>query len=116
METKELMIGDKVMVKVLSQIPDTYVLHTWTANDYSRDLQVNPIPLTTEILEKNGWKHNGIFMDKWIGEKTFFSWSNRFSVELYLNNYHICDCKYVHTLQHALRLRGFDELADNFKV
>lgn len=29
METKELMIGDKVMVKVLSQIPDTYVLHTW---------------------------------------------------------------------------------------
>ena len=34
MEAKELMIGDKVMVKVLSQIPDTYVLHTWTANDY----------------------------------------------------------------------------------
>ena len=31
MEAKELMIGDKVMVKVLSQIPDTYVLHTWTA-------------------------------------------------------------------------------------
>ena len=51
MEAKELMIGDKVMVKVLSQIPDTYVLHTWTANDYSRDIQVKPIPLTTKILE-----------------------------------------------------------------
>ena len=37
METKELMIGDKVMVKVLSQIPNTYILHTWTANDYSRE-------------------------------------------------------------------------------
>lgn len=24
--------------------------------------------------------------------------------------------KYVHTLQHALRLCGFDELAENFKV
>ena len=56
MEAKELMIGDKVMVKVLSQIPDTYVLHTWTANDYSRDIQVKPIPLTAEILEKDGWK------------------------------------------------------------
>ena len=55
METKELMIGDKVMVKVLSQIPNTYILHTWTANDYSRDIQVKPIPLTAEILEKNGW-------------------------------------------------------------
>ena len=49
METKELMIGDKVMVKVLSQIPDTYVLHTWTANDYSRDLQVKPIPLSRSM-------------------------------------------------------------------
>ena len=39
MEAKELMIGDKVMVKVLSQIPDTYVLHTWTAN--SKNSAVN---------------------------------------------------------------------------
>ena len=116
METKELMIGDKVMVKVLSQISNTYILHTWTANDYSRSLQVKPIPLTTEILEKNGWKHNGIFMDKRIDENTFFSWADKFGAELYLNNYHMCDCKYVHTLQHALRLHGFDELADNFKV
>ena len=55
MKVTDLMIGDKVMVKVLSQIPNTYVLHTWTANDYSRDIQVKPIPLTPEILEKNGW-------------------------------------------------------------
>ena len=58
MEAKKLMIGDKVMVKVLSQIPDTYVLHTWTANDYSRDIQVKPIPLTAEILEKDGWERD----------------------------------------------------------
>ena len=116
METKELMIGDKVMVKVLSQIPDTYVLHTWTANDYPRDIQVKPIPLTPEILEKNGWEHNGIFMDKRIDGNIYFSWSDEFGAELYQNNYYMCYCKYVHTLQHALRLCGFDELADNFKV
>ena len=116
METKELMIGDKVMVKVLSQIPDTYVLHTWTANDYSRDIQVKPIPLTPEILEKNGWKHDGIFMDKRIDENTCFSWSDRLGAILYQNYYHMCDCKYVHTLQHTLRLCGLNDLADNFKV
>ena len=112
----DLMIGDKVMVKVLSQIPDTYVLHTWTANDYSRDLQVKPIPLTTEILEKNGWEHNGIFMDKRIDGNIYFSWSDEFGAELYQNNYYMCYCKYVHTLQHALHLCGFDEVAENFKV
>ena len=116
MKASDLMIGDKVMVKVLSQIPDTYVLHTWTANDYSRDIQVKPIPLTPEILEKNGWEHNGIFMDKRIDGNIYFSWSDKFGAELYQNNYYMCYCKYVHTLQHALRLCGFDELAENFKV
>ena len=118
MEAKELMIGDKVMVKVLSQIPDTYVLHTWTANDYSRDIQVKPIPLTPEILEKNGWKRNKIFMEIKADENfnINFSWTDRYGESLFQNGYYMCDCKYVHTLQHALRLCGLDELADNFKV
>ena len=113
METKELMIGDKVMVKVLSQIPDTYVLHTWTANDYSRDLQVKPIPLTAEILEKNGWWFNT--EDMWYHDEVDFSiekWNGKFQC------YDINSIKLdsVHQLQHALRLCGLDELADNFKV
>ena len=116
METKELTIGDKLMAKLLSQIPNTYILHTWTANDYSRDLQVKPIPLTSEILEKNGWEHSGIFMEKRVDENSFFSWSDRYGSVLYRNSYHMCDCKYAHTLQHALRLCGLNSLADNFKV
>ena len=121
MKANELMIGDKVMVKVLSQIPDTYVLHTWTANDYSRDIQVKPIPLTPEILEKNGWKRHKIFMDIKADENfnINFSWTDRYGESLFQNGYYMCDCKYVHTLQHALRLCGLDELdelADNFKV
>ena len=113
METKELMIGDKVMVKVLSQIPNTYVLHTWTANDYSRSLQVKPIPLTAKILEKNGWWFN--VEDMWLNEDVDFDiekWNGKFQC------YDINQIKLdsVHQLQQILRLCGLNDLADNFKV
>ena len=116
MKPTDLMIKDQVRVKVLSQVPNTYVLHTWTANDYSRDWQVKPIPLTPEILEKNGWERNGIFMEKRIDENTHLSWTDICGSVLSQGNYYMCDCNYVHTLQHALRLCGFDELANNFKI
>ena len=128
MEAKELMIGDKVMVKVLSQIPDTYILHTWTANDYSRDIQVKPIPLTAEILEKDGWERD---IDKeWEYNNSHilphycYQWEKRnvkikmyaglegFTISLIIGLRFYA----VHELQHVLRLYGLDELADNFKV
>lgn len=129
MEAKELMIGDKVMVKVLSQIPDTYVLHTWTANDYSRDIQVKPIPLTAEILEKDGWERD---IDKeWKYNNSHilphyycYQWEKRnVKIEMYsgLEGFTISliigrRFYAVHELQQVLRLYGLDELADNFKV
>ena len=113
METKELMIGDNVMVKVLSQIPYTYVLKTWTANDYSRDIQVKPIPLTPEILEKNGWWYE--IEDMWLHDEV------NFCIEKLNGKFQCYDISQikldsVHQLQHALRLCGLDKLADNFKV
>lgn len=143
MKTTELMIGDKVMVKVLSQIPNTYVLHTWTANDYSRDIQVNPIPLTPEILEKNGWYYGltsdeeeaeyclgGCHYDRhWCYDEGAGSISLIFpndtdGGELIIDdqsfNRHLnlvfCDTLHVHELQRELRLCGLNDLADNFKV
>ena len=128
MEAKELMIGDKVMVKVLSQIPDTYVLHTWTANDYSRDIQVKPIPLTAEILEKDGWERD---IDKeWEYNNSHilpyycYQWEKQnVKIEMYagLEGFTISliigrRFYAVHELQHVLRLYGLDELADNFKI
>ena len=131
MKVTELMIGDKVMVKVLSQIPDTYVLHTWTANDYSRDIQVKPITLTAEILEKNGfemfkydgWVHyyrifgNGAIpfvLHSMIGGEMLSQEVDIFSTSTDTN----CgiEVNYVHELQHALRLCGLNKLAENFKV
>ena len=128
MKATYLMIGDKVMVKVLSQIPDTYVLHTWTANDYSRDIQVKPIPLTAEILEKDGWERD---IDKeWEYNNSHilphycYQWEKRnVKIEMYsgLEGFTISliigrRFYAVHELQHVLRLYGLDELADNFKV
>ena len=128
MEAKELIIGDKVMVKVLSQIPDTYVLHTWTANDYSRDIKVMPIPLTAEIIEKDGWERD---IDKeWEYNNSHilphycYQWEKRnVKIEMYsgLEGFTISliigrRFYAVHELQHVLRLYGLDELADNFKV
>lgn len=131
MKAIDLMIGDKVMVKVLSQIPNTYVLHTWTANDYSRDIQVKPISLTPEILEKNGFemfKYDGwvhyyrIFgnsaipfvLHSMIGGEMLSQEVDIFSTSTDTN----CgiEINYVHELQHALRLCGLNKLAENFKV
>ena len=128
MKTTDLMIGDKVMVKVLSQIPNTYVLHTWTANDYSRDIQVKPIPLTAEILEKDGWERD---IDKeWEYNNSHilphycYQWEKQnVKIEMYagLEGFTISliigrRFYAVHELQHVLRLYGLDELADNFKI
>ena len=143
MKATDLMIGDKVMVKVLSQIPNTYVLHTWTANDYSRDIQVKPIPLTPEILEKNGWyfgltsdeedaeyclggchydRH--LCYDEGAGSISLIFPNDTDGGELIIDdqsfNKHLnlvfCDTLHVHEIQHALRLCGLNELANNFKI
>lgn len=106
MKANELMIGDKVMVKVLSQIPDTYVLHTWTANDYSRDIQFKPIPLTPEILENN----------EEVKGLTMFRKNEQGMDCLALIYVPILNLYYVHEMQRALRLCGLNELADNFKM
>lgn len=116
MKANELMIGDKVVVKVLSQIPNTYIPHTWTANDYSRDIQVKPIPLTPEILEKNGWKETEYWYEYKDGNTIIqYSLSNIWGIINGVEIEHF-KCEYVHQLQHLLRLCGLDELVDNFKV
>lgn len=113
MKANELMIGDKVMVKVLSQIPDTYVLHTWTANDYSRDIQVKPIPLTAEILEKNGWWYN--VEDMWLHEEVGF-FIEKFNGRFQCYDINQIKLDSVHELQRALRCCGLWDMAENFKI
>lgn len=126
MKAVDLMIGDWVKIKghldydkvqeiARDENMQWYISFACSATLF-RAYEFEPVPLTPEILEKNGWEHDGIFMNKRIDENTCFSWTDRYGAALYKNTYHMCDCNYVHTLQHALRLCGLDELADNFKL
>ena len=81
---------------------------------------IAPIPLTTEILEKIGFEydpyyHNWIYheftinyghlIDEEDGDYLFI-WAADTSMKL----------TYIHELQHALRLCGLNELANNLKL
>ena len=68
-----------------------------------------PIPLTPEILEKNGFVYNAIpFIDGWeqFG-LTLYRGGNGYRINCGINVSLIID--YVHQLQHALRLCGIDK-------
>lgn len=94
---------------------------------------LSPIPLTAEILEKNGIVRSGMFMCKWWNDKdviyTDESFDNHIDVSICGNDNHSeylnirlphkgigIPLYYVHELQHALRLCGLSDLADNFKL
>lgn len=83
---------------------------------FSRPIDtIEPIPLTEEILKVNGFIVNtqqaylidGIFLDTGLDGNAYW-WQ--------IGHCPICAINYVHELQHALRLGGFYDLADNFKI
>lgn len=117
MEVKNLMISDWVFDenKTPHQIAE---LGTTFCTDMNTELlfteRLSPIPLTEEILEKNGfvenkgswWLRSNLFTLNIFVEGGYCASS--FSEQVFINN--------VHTLQHALRICGLDNLADNFKI
>ena len=72
---------------------------------------IEPIPLTPEILEKNGFKDMGFFGKLEIGPWRLICDSSNLAVlhegreEEYIN----IPISYVHELQHALRLVGIEK-------
>ena len=96
MKTSELMIGDWVS--------DTRTGTPLRVNPFMAELEVpewQPIPLTVEILEKNGFEDAF-----WISTSCNLLWKDG-----KLQNFcreeddEVCiPCEYVHELQHALRL------------
>ena len=103
---------------------------------------IEPIPLTPEILVKNGFDPETFLTSEWEKEVYFKEFSSCvvepddsgkyiFVTTIYWNktdgdgspidwgtmyDSRICNLQYVHELQQALRLAGLNELADNFKV
>ena len=121
MNAKELMIGDWVInTEGKEQIRDVVrkISPEFLGLRYSRRYVpiecIEPIPLTPEILERNGFSEDYRYDDlsyiQSCGAVTgiHINGKNGLMDEMYL--------KYVHELQHAFRMLQFDDLADNFKV
>lgn len=141
MKVTELMIGDWVLhfnkpCKVLG-IKDIHRGHDAIllfGQDGFRRTGIKPIPLTPEILEKNGWinKEEKGWMQKGnFGDSPLMLWyikdtgkfDPHFAHELEMSDlskdggFRIkVQCNYVHELQRALRCCGLWDLAENFKI
>ena len=87
-------------------------LYAWGKNgNMGRVEQLEPIPLTAEILEKNGFTRFGT---DYILKERHFGLENPSIPSNYLDNYWLrvsikaVHIEYIHQLQHALRLCGID--------
>ena len=140
MKCSDLQIGDYVRFKrtketvwvfeidgdrnVINNEPDGY------CSEKNIDIDdVEPIPLTPEILRKNGFQVDGYAIlnlqdGKWL---EYYFHEHRFSmyyegIDEWQNHSQVRDIVhrsqpfYVHELQHSLRLCGLNDLADHFKI
>lgn len=87
------------------------------------DNGIAPIPLTTELLELNGWRdeHDSWYLHEWCDDIVLFG-DDEDGFLWYIfdtattNKIYVTTAYYVHDLQHILRIRGYDNIADNFKI
>lgn len=121
MKANELMIGDWVKSKdkpVKINVARLYgmVYHY----DSNATEEVQPIPLTEEMLLKNGFVFEEI-------DESFSIWNNEgYNINLFkeINSnefwldgfFGSITFTHVHEIQHLLRMCGLKEIADNFKV
>lgn len=145
MKTTELMIGDWVTFEgeplkvqhvynngyddVVAETMEEFLDEDGVICEEIKDVPLvncSPIPLTPEILEKNGfgfvkssdrdtvWNGQWIYEDLELGTCCLNREGN-WPCFINMDDLNI-KCEYVHQLQHVLRLCGLNELADNFKV
>lgn len=109
MKANELMIGDWVNLSKGSWSENRQVELTDIEMIAESVYLAEPIPLTAEILEKNGFVYNAIpFVDGWeqFG-LTLYRGGNGYRIDCGINVSLIID--YVHQLQNALRLCGIEK-------
>ena len=119
MKANELMIGDWVrhVNGTPMQVTKITTVHfacakNGGANCWEYNNKFEPIPLTPEILEKNGLENDtlGCCFDE--DEQMVLEISNTeegIYWTINYNEYAILKLKYVHQLQHALRLCGINK-------
>ena len=132
MKCKELQIFDWVQDENGFQwqiigVGDDYAYATFEGNEGDpwefddKDDQLKPIPLTPEILEKNGFiKVNSQRYDYGYPDTDCYVKVNPKKNMIHVNgrnaNSNLYSHSFVHELQRVLRLCGLDELANNFKL
>ena len=120
MKAKDLMIGDWLntsqgIAKVIAidKIGLTFMIDggDFDIDSYDEEEWFETIPLTSEILKKNGFER---FSTDYILCGQPFRLSNPSTPDNYKDNYWLkvseqaVNIKYVHELQHALRLCGIE--------
>lgn len=136
MDYRDLAFGDWIQVErgydghltnervkgVIGDEDEPYPVRLFTEETVSLN-DIHPIPLTENILVENGFTKDGngdyeindgivIVMD-WKGESEHFACAP-YEVENCFGQYHylyveLFECKYVHQLQHLLRLCGIEK-------
>ena len=129
MKCKELMVNDWVAnqygtpIQIYSVGDNGAYANTgdtlWVFED--NEYKPHPIPITPEILEKNGFiKVNSQRYDYGYPDTDCYVKVNPKKNMIHVNgrnaNSNLYSHSFVHELQRALRLCGLNELADNFKV
>ena len=127
---RDLMIGDWVYYKdkkqiacrVISIIGNYIRFDNGTPQDWMSDVKnFTPIPITAEVLEKNGFEYKEA--DETCATEAFHHWhldGSRFAIDddswwrsVKDGELHVkfggFPLKYLHELQHALRLAGIDK-------
>ena len=103
----ELSIGDWVEVQGVVKRID-YLYGKDNVCDVPIEL-VHPIPLTPEILEKNGFEEN---CGRWYNSEAlmeFEQYKDGWCRTINCGEYSVYFIKYVHQLQNALRLAGVEK-------
>lgn len=122
MKATDLQIGDYVLAKPSMMLIKVAAVHNKKVGYHAVTNRLNwvrmdllePIPLTREILEMNGFTENYSYDDLSYIQScsaitgTHINGENGEMEEMYF--------KYVHEVQNALRICGLNELADNFKL
>lgn len=114
MNANELMVGDWVNYHdIFNTIaPADFCHKEWLE-------EIKPIPLTPEILEKNGFTNNPYFKGIYIKEInkrcqiTYDVDTPCLMINFRGGYVSKKDIKYLHELQHALRFIGLSDIADN---
>ena len=124
MKCKELMVNDWVAnqdetpLQIYSTGDNCAYANTrdtlWVFEN--NEYEPQPIPITPEMLVRNGWKETQYWHEYQDGKNTIQCCLPDMRGRINGIEIENFKCEYVHQYQHLLRLCGLNELADNFKV